>query len=88
MHDYQYEAVRTLLAGNDVFVVAGTGMGKSLIPQFVALAFCGVAFVVTPFVAIVQDQVAHLARIGIPAYAAPHAPNDLEIGAVYCTPGH
>src|ERR1700751_3411228 len=64
----QEEIVRTLLAGRDVCVVMPTGGGKSLCYQLpAALETEQTAIVVSPLIALMQDQVAQLKQIGIPA---------------------
>jgi ATP-dependent DNA helicase RecQ len=64
----QEEIVRALAAGRDVCVVMPTGGGKSLCYQLpAALAAGRTAVVISPLIALMQDQVAHLTQIGIPA---------------------
>ncbi|MCH8950323.1 MAG: DEAD/DEAH box helicase, partial [Chloroflexi bacterium] len=48
------------LAGENVLVVMPTGAGKSLCFQIPALARGGLSIVVSPLVALMQDQVAAL----------------------------
>jgi ATP-dependent DNA helicase RecQ len=64
----QEEIVRNLLDGRDVCVVMPTGGGKSLCYQLPAvLQNDKTAIVVSPLIALMQDQVAQLAQMGIPA---------------------
>ena len=64
----QEEIVRALAAGRDVCVVMPTGVGKSLCYQLpAALAAGRTAVVISPLIALMQDQVAHLTQIGVPA---------------------
>ncbi|HSC45811.1 MAG TPA: ATP-dependent DNA helicase RecQ [Candidatus Acidoferrum sp.] len=64
----QEEIVRTLLAGRDVCVVMPTGGGKSLCYQLPAALQSGnTAIVVSPLIALMQDQVAQLTQMGISA---------------------
>src|SRR5262249_25110340 len=60
--------VRDILAGRDVCVVMPTGGGKSLCYQLPAALQTGkTAMVVSPLIALMQDQVAQLKQMGIPA---------------------
>jgi ATP-dependent DNA helicase RecQ len=63
----QERIVRSLLAGRDTCVVMPTGGGKSLCYQLPALVSGGTAVVISPLIALMQDQAAQLAQMGIPA---------------------
>jgi len=64
----QEEVVRSLAAGRDVCVVMPTGGGKSLCYQLPAvLEDKKTAVVISPLIALMQDQVAQLRQMGIPA---------------------
>src|SRR5271157_5866048 len=64
----QEEVVRGLAAGRDVCVVMPTGGGKSLCYQLPAvLDEKRTAVVISPLIALMQDQVAQLTQMGIPA---------------------
>jgi ATP-dependent DNA helicase RecQ len=64
----QEEIVRGLATGRDVCVVMPTGGGKSLCYQLPAvLAQNQTAVVISPLIALMQDQVAQLRQMGIPA---------------------
>jgi ATP-dependent DNA helicase RecQ len=56
-----------LLAGRSVLAVMPTGAGKSLCYQVPALVLGGLTLVVSPLVALMQDQVAGLRLAGVPA---------------------
>jgi ATP-dependent DNA helicase RecQ len=56
----QEQAMDALIGGRDVLAVMPTGSGKSLCFQVPALALGGLTIVVSPLVALMQDQVAAL----------------------------
>lgn len=61
----QEAAIRRLLAGRDTVVLLPTGAGKSLIYQFATLLLPGIALVVDPLVALIEDQIDGLRANGI-----------------------
>ncbi len=63
----QEDAVDALLANRNVLTVMPTGSGKSLCFQVPALIFDGLTVVVSPLVALMQDQVAALQLAGVAA---------------------
>ncbi len=63
----QEDIVDALIAGQHVLAVMPTGAGKSLCYQVPALVRGGLAIVVSPLVALMQDQVAALKLAGVAA---------------------
>lgn len=63
----QREVITPLLAGRDAFALLPTGGGKSLIYQLAALLRPGLTVVVSPLIALMQDQVDRLHANGIAA---------------------
>ncbi len=63
----QEKAVDAALAGRNVLTVMPTGSGKSLCFQVPALVLGGLTIVVSPLVALMQDQVAALRLAGVAA---------------------
>ena len=63
----QQSAMTALLAGRSVLAVMPTGAGKSLCYQVPSLVLGGLTIVVSPLVALMQDQVAALRLAGVAA---------------------
>lgn len=63
----QDQVIGDVIAGQDVLVIMPTGGGKSLCYQIPALIRSGVAVVVSPLIALMQDQVNALIPLGIRA---------------------
>ena len=59
--------VGRLVAGHDAALVMPTGGGKSLCYQVPALVRPGTALVVSPLIALMQDQVEALRQLGVAA---------------------
>lgn len=65
----QVPVIRSVLAGQDTLAVLPTGGGKSVCFQVPALVLGGLTLVVSPLIALMQDQVAAAVARGIPAAA-------------------
>ena len=63
----QERIVRSLLAGRDAAIILPTGGGKSLCYQLPALVSGKTVIVISPLIALMQDQVVQLRQMGIPA---------------------
>ncbi|MFP5350706.1 MAG: DNA helicase RecQ [Gammaproteobacteria bacterium] len=64
---HQAEIIGTLLAGGDALVLMPTGGGKSLCYQIPAISRPGTGVVISPLIALMQDQVVTLNQAGVPA---------------------
>ncbi len=65
----QRDIIDHVLAGNHAFVLMPTGGGKSLCYQIPALIRPGLGLVVSPLIALMEDQVAALRQAGVKAAA-------------------
>lgn len=63
----QCDIVEHVVAGGDALVLMPTGGGKSLCYQLPALLRAGTALVISPLIALMQDQVAALRQLGVRA---------------------
>ncbi|MEU7590746.1 DNA helicase RecQ [Micromonospora sp. NPDC049230] len=64
---FQQQVIDHVVAGGDALVLMPTGGGKSLCYQIPALVREGVAVVVSPLIALMQDQVDALTAVGVRA---------------------
>ncbi|MCU1478438.1 MAG: ATP-dependent helicase RecQ [Subtercola sp.] len=67
----QGEAMRTLVEGHDVLAIMPTGYGKSLIYEVTGTVLGGVTIVISPLIALQEDQVRALSEVrdALPAVA-------------------
>ncbi|NBX80155.1 MAG: DEAD/DEAH box helicase, partial [Flavobacteriales bacterium] len=65
----QEEIVDDAINGHDVLALLPTGGGKSICFQVPGLAREGITIVVSPLIALMQDQVNNLEKLGIRAKA-------------------
>ncbi len=78
----QAEIIEHLANGGDCLVLMPTGGGKSLCYQIPALLRDGVAIVVSPLIALMQNQVAALHEIGVRAAVLNSSLSSQEAAAV------
>src|SRR4051794_1222384 len=92
----QEEAIGGVLAGGDVLAVFPTGSGKSLVYQLASQLLEGVTVVVSPLIALMQDQVDALRELGIATGAVSSAHGEAALAEaeagrlqlLYTTPEH
>jgi DNA topoisomerase III len=64
---YQEAVCQTVTAGRDALLVMPTGAGKSLCYQLPGIARAGTTLVISPLIALMEDQVAKLLALGMRA---------------------
>lgn len=75
----QEEVIDHLLSGHDGLVIMPTGGGKSICYQVPALVREGMAIVVSPLIALMEDQVVALKQMGVAAEALHSNQNSDEL---------
>ncbi len=80
---YQEEVCRTVASGRDTLLVMPTGAGKSLCYQLPGLARRGTTLVISPLIALMEDQVAKLQKQSLRAERI-HSGRDREESREVC----
>lgn len=82
-HDHfrplQLDIVQAATAKRDVLALLPTGGGKSVCFQVPGLLLDGITIVISPLIALMQDQVAQLKKRGIPSLAVHSGMSRAEI---------
>jgi ATP-dependent DNA helicase RecQ len=79
---HQLEIIETVVRGQDAFVLMPTGSGKSVCYQIPAVLRAGVGIVVSPLIALMQDQVMALRQNGLRADFLNSSLSAAEAGGV------
>jgi ATP-dependent DNA helicase RecQ len=79
----QEEVCRAAIAGRDLLLVMPTGAGKSLCYQLPAVARGGTALVISPLIALMEDQAAKLEALGL-RVARIHSGLDRSVARQAC----
>ena len=77
----QSEIIDHVIGGGDAFVLMPTGGGKSLCFQIPAMCRDGVAIVVSPLIALMQDQITALEQMNIKAAAINSSMSAAEVSS-------
>jgi len=75
---YQQKVCESVFKGNDVLLVMPTGSGKSLCYQLPGMARGGTTLVISPLIALMEDQVNSLKSIGLNAERIHSGRNRLQ----------
>src|ERR1700753_253715 len=80
---HQRQVCEAAASGRDVLLVMPTGAGKSLCYQLPAIARGGTALVISPLIALMDDQASKLSELGLHA-ARIHSGLDREVSRQAC----
>ena len=78
----QLQIINSLMEGKDTLAILPTGGGKSICFQVPGLMKDGCCLVISPLIALMEDQVQRLQSMGIPAKAIVSGMNQWEIDEV------
>lgn len=86
----QKEIITSILSGKDTLAILPTGGGKSICFQVPGLMMEGCCLVISPLIALMEDQVNRLQSIGIPAKAIMSGMTMQETEDIleHCAQGH
>ncbi len=79
----QEEVCRAVMQGQDVLLVMPTGAGKSLCYQLPGIALGGTTLVISPLIALMEDQFAKLRKLGL-AVECIHSGRDRAASRQVC----
>ena len=77
--ELQEDGIDSILSGRDLLMILPTGGGKSLVYQLPTMMMDGVTIVISPLIALMQDQVASLQAQQIAAAMLSSAQNSEEV---------
>ncbi|MGB0778239.1 MAG: RecQ family ATP-dependent DNA helicase [Flavobacteriaceae bacterium] len=75
----QQEIIDSILRGNDVLALLPTGGGKSMCYQIPGLIFSGKTLVISPLLALIEDQINQLNKREIPAISLSQGGNEADL---------
>ena len=79
----QEAIISSVLEGRDTLALLPTGAGKSLCYQLPALLLPGLTIVISPLVSLMDDQVAALREVGLPAAAIHSGLSSPEVAETF-----